>query len=207
MALFGSSAGIHFKEPWQFMPYCATASALQTYTTADANNASNTTAFFTEMARRGLQDTTDWTANTYKTLLNVSSGKGLVACLVGPTAGGAATTTFRITVDGVQDEIAVTGLASGERAVLIKGGVNLNSAFTTAGGFQFSGNEALDADKATFGAIQGSPAFITPWRMIDALGTPCLIFTASLLIEAKHSASITNSTATAYSAVMYRLGL
>jgi len=194
------AGGKDFSNPAEFLPYCAAVASLNVYDSGSTIRASDTVAFFTEMDRRGVQDTTDWTADTYKTLLSISSGKGLVAALVGPTAGGASTTTFRFTVDGVASTVAVAGLASGERATLMPM-TAVGSDYTTAAVWPDPGAEGLDADKATFGAIRAS-SNIPPWRRMSEF--PMLKFNTSLLIEAKHSASITNSTATAYSAVMYR---
>lgn len=199
---FRLRGGFHFTDPRQFMPYCSAASALFVKGSAGASQASTTTNFFTEMARRGVQDTTDWTSDTYKTLVTVASGSGLVHAIVGPTAGGASTTTFRITVDGgTARTVTVTGLASGERAALLT--MNYEQAdFTTAAQLSDPKTEALDADKATFGALDSDGVYILPWRWANTYRM--LEFQTSLLVEAKHSASITNSTATAYSAVMYR---
>ena len=169
-----------------------------------------TTNFFTEMARRGLQEQTNWASNTYKTLLSVSSGAGLVAAIVGPTAGGAETTTFEVTVDGVVSTLVVAGLASGSRAVLTAAMVAAkdpyNDGFAEAG-MILAGGEALDANKQVFTATPTAASILLPWAAIQLTAVPCLRFSKSLLIRAKHSASITNSTATAYSAVQYRLGL
>lgn len=199
-----ATSGIHFKQPSQFQPYIADVANLNVFDNGNVIQASSTTAFFTQMASRGLQDTTNWTADTYKTLLTVASGAGFVGGVVGPTAGGASTTTFEFTVDGVLDEIAIT-VASGQRAGLFAklGG---SADFTTAEVFLYAGvGEALGADKATFTASSNPVRVLLTWRQL--VGFPCLRFTQSLLIRAKHSASITNSTATAYSAVMYRLDL
>lgn len=203
-SLFSSSGGIHFKDPWLFMPYMGVSTSFRALDASDTDNSFATTAAFTEMARRGLQDTTNWTGNTYKTLLSVSSGKGLVAAIIGCTAGGAETTTFEITVDGVLTEIAVGTLASGERAALLAHGAPVAADYTTSAIFLRPTAETLEADKATFGALP-TESPIPPWRWMT--GVPCLRFNTSLLIRAKHSVDITNSTATAYSAVMYRLGL
>ena len=197
--------GPHVKDPWLFMPYTATASTLVTQNaTGTANPASNTTAFFTEMDRRGLQGTTNWTADTYKTILNISSGRGLVAGYIGPTAGGASNHTIEITIDGVKTELEIPDLVSGERAILLAGGAPYTTFFTSASSFAYQGDAALDANKQVFGNVN---SMVPSWEAFSLLGTPLLRFNQSLLIRAKHSASITNSTATAYSAVMYRKGL
>lgn len=204
MALFSSKGGIHFSEPWLLKPGLVTVARLLAHDSGGSGQASSTTAFFTEMARRGLQDTTNWTADTYKTLLTVASGKGLVAGIIGCTAGGAETTTFEITIDGVATTIAVGTLASGERATLFCGGIVDPAVFTTAGKVTQSDVEELEADKAT---LNRQSAYVAPWSTMDFMSIPMLRFNQSLLIRAKHSANIVNSTATAYSAVMYRLGL
>jgi hypothetical protein len=202
----GSGSGVHFKEPWLFAPESIGAVNLQIADNATAVTTSATTAFFTEIALRGLQDQTNWTADTYKTILNVASGKGLVAAYVGCTAGAAETHTVRFTVDGVVTTIAIAVAASGQRAVLSKGGFSA-LAFTTASRHAANAYGALDAGKTTFGNVASVERVLMHWGMFEVNGTPLLRFNQSLLIEAKHSASITNSTATAYSGVMYRLGL
>lgn len=198
-----ASLGIHFNQPSQFQPIIAPVADLNVFDNGNIIQDSSTTAFFTQMASRGLQDTTNWTANTYKTLLTVT-GAGFVAGIVGPTAGGTQTTTFEITTDGILDEIAITVAASQRAVLLAKYGGSTD--FTTAEIFMYAGvSAALGADKATF-TISSNPVGVIPgWRQMAIV--PQLRFTRSLLIRAKHSASITNSTATAYSAVMYRLDL
>lgn len=201
---YPSSDGIHFKEPWEFPAYAATAANLNVYDSGAVQRTSATTNFFTEMARRGLQDTTNWTANTYKTLLSVSSGKGLVSAVIGCTAGGSETTTIEFTVDGgAAVEIAVA-VASGQRAALIP--ILGEVAFFTGTDTWKPSAEALVAGKNQF-SESITNAFILPWSAVHIMGVPCLKFKKSLLIRAKHSTDITNSTATAYSGIQYRLGL
>lgn len=198
-----ATSGIHFKQPTQFQPYIADVANLNIFDNGNIIRESSTTAFFTQMASRGLQETTNWTADTYKTLLTVT-GAGFVGGVIGPTAGTSSTTTFEITVDGALDEIAIA-VASGQRAGLYAklGG---SADFTSTEVFLYAGvGEALGADKATFTASSNPVRVVLTWRQL--VGFPCLRFTQSLLIRAKHSASITNSTATAYSAVQYRLDL
>lgn len=203
--LFGGGGGIHFSDPWQLLPRVSTVADLFTEDDGGFDHAASSTDFFTDMASRGLQDQTNWTADTYKTLLTVSSGKGLVAAIVGPTAGGAETTTFEFTVDGVLTEVPIL-CASGERAFMAALCMASNT-FTTASRFAIQGG-SLNAGKTTLGT-PGTlvDTLLAGWPLVTALGTPCLKFNTSLLIRAKHSANITNSTATAYSGVMYRLGI
>jgi hypothetical protein len=200
----GGGGGIHFKEPWLLKPYTAVATNFQAYESTTAR-ASSAAAFFTELANRGVQDQTNWTSDTYKTILNVSSGKGLVAAYIGPTAGGASTHTVEFTVDGVLTEVTIPDLASGERGLLLACPPMAGTTFTTAEVAMQPNGEVLDSNKRVFGAIPGTP-FLAPWWFLGAFGVPLLRFNQSLLIRAKHSASITNSTATAYSGVQYTLG-
>lgn len=204
--LFPPSNGIHFKDPWLMAYYMAPTSSLSIVDSGSTTRSCTTTEFFTQLAARGLQNTTDWTANTYKTLLNVTSGKGLVAAYVGPTAGGAETHTLEFTIDGVLTEITIGTLASGERPCMFSGVFAGSTEYTTANILAVPGSEALEADKATFGSPPESPSLLLPWRNVHR-GIPLLRFNTSILIRAKHSANITNSTATAYSGLMYRLGL
>lgn len=202
VAIFSSGNGINFTEPKRLRPTCATAGDLLIRDSASGDQGSSATAFFTEMARRGLQDTTNWTADTYKTILSVT-GAGEVAAYIGCTAGGAETHTVEFTVDGVVSTVTIAGLASGERGCLWTK-AEIGPVYTTTILWANPYAEALDADKATWGGMATNP-YMPPWRSMQ--GIPCLQFNQSLLIRAKHSASITNSTATAYSAVMYRLFL
>lgn len=191
-----AKSGVHFKDPWFLLPNARDAAKYSSTT----GGASNLVAFFTELATVGFQETTNWTADTYKTLLSVSSGKGLVSALIGPTAGGAETTTFEITVDGILTEIAVS-VASGERAALTVGFMqdDYSTGYRQLGG-------GLNAGKTT---VQSSTTIIymIGHHTLAAHGVSQLLFERSLLIRAKHSANITNSTATAYSGGIYRLGL
>lgn len=201
--LFGGGGGIHFADPRKFQFVSATAANLLAYDASNTQRTAATTEFFTEMARRGLQEQTDWVADTYKTLLNVTSGAGHVASIIGPTAGGSSTTTFEITVDGIAYTIAVPVSGSGLRACAFAGYAGINN-YTTAIDFVQPRAEALDATKTYFTDIAyNGAASVLPWNFLMR-GIPMLEYKNSLLIRAKHSANITNSTATAYSAIQYK---
>lgn len=203
-AVYPSPEGFHFRKPNRFNPYCAAAANLFVKDSAGASRSSATTNFHTQMAARGAQVTTDWTGGVKKTLLTVASGSGLVAACVGPTAGGAESTIWEFVVDGVTSTVTVTGLASGERGCLLP--TNYEQAdYTTAAQLSDPKTEALDSDKATFGAVDSDGVYILPWR--NMWNVRMLEFQNSLTISATHSASITNSTATAYCSIMYRLFL
>lgn len=197
-------AGPHFSDPRFMTAYSVLASGLNIFDVSAAATASSVVAHFTELTTRGVIDTTNWTAGTYKTLLSVSSGSGVIAAIVACTAGGAQTTTFEITIDGVLREITITN-ASGERALLVCGGLSYTSQTYTTAAHAFSSTGSLDAGTKSY--IISTGAAMPEWGGISREGVPLLRYTTSLLIRAKHSATITNSTSTAYSGVMYRAGI
>lgn len=202
--IYGGRSGIHFTDPAEFYPFAAPVANIGAHDSANTRQNSSTTAFFTEMARRGIQEQTNWTADTYKTLLNLTSPKkGFVAAVVGPTAGASETTTFEFTVDGAAAQEIAIPVASGERAILVSVG-HLDTFFATGGYWLNSYNQVLDSNKQYFTNSLGGGFTIPGWATTSMINPPQLKFSDSLLIRAKHSANITNSTATAYSAVMYR---
>lgn len=203
MSLLRRNNGIHFQDPRFFQPFTTVNDNGLTIATGATPtfNSVGTTAFFTEIAKRGLQDQTNWVANTYKTLLSISSGMGVVAAVVGPAAGGAETTTFEFTVDGVVSTITITN-ANTERAVLANGLPSIQWAAQI-----YSNDRSIDAGITTFQTYTTYQRVLPGWDHIAQFGMPCLVFYSSLLIRAKHSAIVTNATTTAYSGIMYRNGI
>tara|TARA_R110000751_G_scaffold13143_9_gene44476 strand:- start:258 stop:881 length:624 start_codon:yes stop_codon:yes gene_type:complete len=200
--------GQHFKDPWLLLPYFSTATAIYLTDYGGTTRTSATTAFFTGMSQRGVEEQTDWASDTYKTLVSVT-GKGLCGGMIGPTSAASGTTTFEITVDGLLTEIAVADIASGSRGFLVAGGMFEGNGFTSTpvATYSWSYGDNLSTDKTTFISLPGNDNYWQPWSTGAFLGTAYLRFNTSLLVRAKHSAAITNSTATAYSGVMYRKGL
>lgn len=202
LSLGYQSAGSNFKDAKLFQPYSITSTGLLIHDAAASATNAGAVAFFTELANRGVIDSTNWTGGTYKTILSVSSGSGVVYAMVACTAGGAETTTFEVTVDGALQEVTVTN-ASGERALLVFGLGYTAATYTTAAYWSASLG-TLNANKDTYtsaGGVLPHPAFL------GMNGTPGLQYNKSILIRMKHSVDITNSTATAYSGVMYRAGI
>lgn len=194
--------GSNFKDIWLMTPITAASANFTLVDVGGTTRALNTTLAFTGFAKVGIQDNTDWTAATYKTIYS-HTGSGLVYGLIACVAGGAETTTFEVTIDGVLKTITITN-ANGERAVLLaSGGVN-TADFTTATNGQMS---ITALDSSTLSTYQDGAWSIPGPRANQMLGVPALRYDYSCLIRMKHSASITNSTATAYSAVMVRKGI
>lgn len=196
--------GIHYKDAWLMEPHSDGASAIKFYNSASTGTTSDTTAFFTGFTSWGIQDNTDWTANTYKTIYS-HTGRGLVYCMIACTAGGAETTTFEITLDGVLQTITITNAASA-RAFLSAAGHSTSGGEFTSANVAWQGNaETLDA--ATLTTFFNNTSVIPPPKYYANLGVGALRYDISCLIRMKHSTSITNSTATAFSGVLVRKGI
>lgn len=182
------------------MARTAVASSISVQNAAGTPSTLATTAGFTGFAQFGLQDNTDWVSNTYKTIYSHTGG-GVIYALVGPTAGGAETTTFEITTDGVLRTITITN-ANNERAMLLAGDVSDSSTDFTSINNADAPVGALDS--ATLTTFQTGAGTVTPIRAFFYRAIPALQYDTSCLIRMKHSASITNSVATSYSAVVVR---
>lgn len=187
--------GPHFTDAREFFRTVMRSDALTNYTLGGTGALVSAVAFYTEQDLRGVTDDTNWTADTYKTILSVT-GAGLVSMMVGPAGlAGTPTTTFEVTNDGVLTTIAVVANTTTQRAVLgplVSGTATPGGIFSTA--MQaLQGMSTMSADKTTiFGATN---VFETlPWSTLRLLGTPCLKFNQSLLVRMKSSES--NSTTT-----------
>lgn len=192
--------GPNFKDPRLLMPFRFTATDLHVYDTGGVNRTFATTEAFTECANRGVQDTTNWSADTFKTILSVS-GAGKMYGYIGCTSGGADDHTIEITVDGTVYTIVIP-TTSGLRAALLPN-YEANTFYTTSG-VAVAYHSVLDSGKQYFDGVAGNVPSIPSLVAIEKMGYPVLQFDQSLLIRAKHESAVTNSTATAYSAVLYR---
>ncbi len=196
----GAGGGINFTDPREFMRVRIPAGALSMFTEAASIVTSDTANGVTELGKRGMTDDTNWTANTYKTILSVAAGTSvIVAGMFGPTGlVGTPTTTFEITGnDGVAREIAITAVGTGARAYL--GGLAAGSAgpalnmFTTTS-VAFAGSVGITAakDVLTLGTTVTCP--IPGWQFVKSMGMPCLISRNGLTVRMKSSEN--NSTTT-----------
>lgn len=185
--------GLDFTDPRLLRQYTGAANRYNVITVVGTNTITNSTAagFFTELANRGAVVDAAFTADTYKTLANLT-GFGLFAGAVGPTAGGAETTTFRITVNGGTAKTFAVTVASGERAGLFAVPMGISpELMTTAAAFFVSGSD-LNAGKNTF-ALNSTLCRVPSWDTISLMGAGCLNFTSSLLVEVKHSQDVTGT--------------
>lgn len=187
---FRRGAGPHFSDPWMLGPGHAVpvANLVGYEASGPTSRASTTSNFFTLVGYHGTALNSDFTADTYKTLLNVTAGRGLVAAFIGPTGGGAETTTFEVTIDGnAAVEIPVT-VASAQRAFLGVFGKN-NSG--TVSELVLADEDQMNAGKTTFSTSAGG--VLMPWKIMKQRGLSCLQFNVSLLVRVKHSANVTGT--------------
>lgn len=202
-----AKTGNHFTDLWLMQPSTCLAANMAFFDSSPTSRISSIVAFFTGLASYGVIDSTNWTANTFKTIYS-HTGSGLIFALVGPTAGGAETTTFEVTIDSGAAQLLTVTNANAERALLTAHGIAEgagNADFTTAGKWVSPADAGLDAGTLT--TLQTGVFVIPSMRFTMALGVPLLRYNTSCLIRMKHSTSITNSTATAYSGVMVRKGI
>lgn len=191
MAVFGSSGRRWISDPSEF-PLWSAIAANFTIPTTDASSTAN---FFTgtvgSVDRYGTDVDSNWTLNTYKTLLNLTATKaGFLSTIVGPTMTTAADTmTLRITVDGAQ-YVLTPGVAQQNASRIIVGSIFKDTFLSGSSGWtgQYAG---VSSDGITLSAGSLSlPQTFTMWN----LGAPILRFTSSLLVEAKISTNLTTTT-------------
>lgn len=195
-----ANLGPHFKDP-RLMPRW-----YAKYPWLDGGNAYQSDTFWTKLGQQGVTENTDWTAGSWKTLLSVSGNAGQVAMLIGPSVAAVTdTTTWEITVDGVETTLSMPGdasMVSAARAFLGHGHNGLlytsNDVFSSPG-TAFTGNTVWYDTGGT-----NMDVFSFPYLL--ALGTPLLVFEHSLLVRCQLSASQTATTNRERRAgVMYRL--
>jgi len=152
------------------------------------------------IAVSGVDDDTGFTADTYKSVLSVTLSAnqyGIVSHIIGPAGlAGTPTTTMEITVDGgTAIERTLTATTTGKRMVLgpeITGGAATGATFTTAGDY-LDRADSINAAK-DFQVLNSNYTYIPDWGFIRMFGTPCLLFSRSILIRIKSTE--TNNTAT-----------
>jgi hypothetical protein len=185
MASLNSPYVPHFSDPRRFLRASL----------ASANIAANSADYFTgqpySLDRLGVDDNTNYTATTAKTILNVTSGSGYLAGVIGPTQTNVGdTTTFTITVDGAAYSITVTQQVASSRAVL--GHIAPPAIFTTADRV-YSSAAGVSTENTTL--YIGTPNYRSPIDVPTALlfGTGIVFFGVSLKIEITSSINQTGT--------------
>lgn len=198
-----SDSGANFTDPKQLSRSEIAPATLEWINGSAFAITTDLTAAFTGLTSSGLADTTDWATDTYKSLLSVSEPGELLA-YIGPTSGAACTHTVEFTVDGVVTEIPIAVSTGTRRPVLHSGGPMVKTAMMTANAMPAAYYGPLSTSKREFSNPTAAVA-IPLWHQAMSLSMPRLTWKSSLLVRAKNSLAITNSTATAYSAILYRL--
>ena len=180
----GTSLGNNFSDPrklfkGQVVPALEdTSSTARAHTTAD---------FWTGgVAPQGVQLDTDFAADTYKDLLDISSGAGLVTHIIGPTVLATQTTTFRVTVDGTAYTIAVYITDAPRRAIL--GVVGFNTDWATDNTRRYTAQTQHQSNTQL-----NAPGQLWNVAALRVMGCPLLEYTTSLKVEVKNSAAITGT--------------
>lgn len=203
MALF-TQTSINFNDPDDLIRLELDPAAHSVFDSALTERTLDTTASFTSLTTQGLADTTNWTTDTFKSLLSVSEPGELVG-IIGPTLPTAGQIlTVEITVDGVVSTIPITTSNNTKRPALLATGPMSSTVFTTASRAMQAAT-ALSSDKRTLIPTAATSISVPTWPLVSLLRPPLLAWKNSLLIRAKTSVAITNSVATAWSAVIYRL--
>lgn len=141
-----------------------------------------------------VQDDTNWTADTYKTLVNLSGQSGLISQFIGPTLPTAAdTNTWRITRDGTTAvEITMTAQANANRCVLGE----LIRVGTSPATDIVSSSSGASSDGLTFYADPITSSILFSPRELKLFGSGLLFrFNTSILVEAKISVSLSTTAA------------
>ena len=190
----GGSAGPHFTDATWFQKTLAVDTTIYIRGIATTRTSQAAEFWTAAIAARGVADDTNWTADTYKTIANIS-GAGLLYDAIGPAGlAGTPTTTMRITVDGVAYTIAETATTTAHRLILGACFISdsTGAAFTVAANFA-NGVDSINAGK-TAQTVVTNGVWITDIGFMSMMGTPALYFGTSLLVEMKSSE--TNSTTT-----------
>lgn len=178
----------------------------QKYTAEEAN-------FFATIAKAGVQSATSFTANTWKTIVDVS-GEGFLFNTISPAVtGGSQTLSTRITVDGEPYEFSVSPTGVSMRQV-----VGMLDAFNSSG---TGGSSNNDPDNRFAGFNYGSGggvAGVSAGHLLFPTGSdlhiPSLVsmlkanqvlkFLSSLKVEMRVDSNISDATAR-MCGVMYKL--
>ncbi len=140
---------------------------------------------WTYLGNFGTAVDTGYSADTFKTLLSVSTQAGYVAGMVGPKMTTATdTTTFRITVDGGSAvSIAIVGAGTNVRCFL--GFPITRALYTTADTGAHGYPLASDKMRVAVAPAVNSEGIFLPVQRALAQGMGLLRFTSSLLVECK----------------------
>jgi len=192
MGSLNSAASLHYVNPTNLLQMVADASrpSLNDTGTSDVSTAA---AFWTTVGNWGAAVDSNFSADTWKTIANLT-GPGRMYAAIGPTASNNADiTSMRFTRDGGSAvTITFTMTASGNRALLIATGGLRSDAFTTGSQFSYGGGQArIDSNRVHYNTAFGVE--FMPQEIAEGLGARCYDFASSLLVEMKITNAVTGT--------------
>jgi len=162
-------------------------------TSADANaqvNVDNSN-YHSTIDRHGVAVTCATTADSYNTLVDISSGAGIMTFAYGPKNSGASTITFKFTVDGTVYTVATYASGSTFRGVL--GGSLRGSGSTNTGFAQFNVQVETEWQNPVRSGYSGTDGIVVPIPALALTGQggsyPILGWTDSFKLEVKFSSA------------------
>ncbi len=163
--------------------------------TANAGSLSTDALFWTgqndSVDRQGVQDDTNWTANTYKTILSLTATKrAFFSGFIGPTLNSGETLQLRVTTDGAAyTSSPYTAQVTGDR-IVIGPMLPRESTFTSAARV-LGLTSGTSSDGITL-RISETQVVATQFALL--WGSPIIRCLQSLLIEARISVSLSTTT-------------
>lgn len=155
----------------------------------EASTAVNSSTFWSRVNEAGANLDTNWTADTYKTVVDVSSQRGLLMHVLGPYAPNSATTfTFRITIDGTAYTYSFT--TSGQERVGMHCALG-HHASSTDDTITQSEYRTVDTNYAGELMRHGSNVWVPTFLHPLAWGMRMVEYTTSLKVEIKIDAAQT----------------
>lgn len=150
-----------------------------------SGSAASASGFWSNVDDSGTSLNSNWTADVYKTLVDISSQRGLLAHIYGPVPPANPTvTTFRVTVDGTAYTFAFSTTSTSERVCLISAARFLPSMTTSRSGdtnYHAPVTEYNSNELTRYGVNLKTPL----WGTADADTIPMLYFSDSLKVEMK----------------------
>ena len=169
----------HFTDPRKMQKFVGDQTV-----TKFSNNAASATGFWDAVAFNGVYTDTNFSADTYKTILNVTGSAGVLLWCIGPVMVNATdNTTFRVTVDSIAYTVVVEAYNANDRAGI--GPLIMTDVFTTTNNFN-TPNFTRVGVAGDFSVVHpDTNAHLFPTSTAFMLGTSMLKFNSSLLVEVK----------------------
>jgi len=195
----GASVAPYISHP-RFFPRWQIPHTLLQYNRTGSTGVLDTGA--TNLSEWGVADDTNFSANTWKTILSVTgSTPGVVSGIFSPMSGGTHTVDLQVTVDSQPAWAVSAALAANQRLYL--GPLNSGTAITAGILLLSTDYTALNGAKDTSVVTGSQTALIVP-PFTSQPSPPLLLFQGALLVEMRTTATLgTSGNRTA--GVLYRM--